>query len=408
MRRLLWPSLRPLWLAAACLSPFIAHAQSAAPLTLDQALELALSRSYAVSAAQRELEATEGALQQAGVRRNPELSTSVEDTRSATRTTTVTVGLPLELGGKRAARVTASELAREVARVELGQAKAQVRSATIAAYFAVLVAQERAKLAANSATLASTATQAVGKRVQAGKVSPVDATRAQVDEANVQLELAEAQAELAASRHALASLWADAQPSFSAVAGDIADVPERPPLSNLAADLDKTPALLLASTELSRRRALVDVERSKAVPDLMLSVGAKRSNELGLTQAVIGVSMPIPLFDRNQGAVAEASKRVQKAEDEVQAVRVRTLSELQAASMRLGVARTSVQLLQSSALPAAQQAYEAASQGFEAGKFSFLDVIDAQRSLLQARARYLSALSNAYQAATAIDRLLGR
>ena len=49
-----------------------------------------------------------------------------------------------------------------------------------------------------------------------------------------------------------------------------------------------------------------------------------------------------------------------------------------------------------------------ARQGFEAGKFAFLDVIDAQRSLLQARTRYLSALSNAYQAATAIDRLLGR
>lgn len=404
MRRL----LVPLGLAAVFLSPFVARAQSAAPLTLDQALELALSRSYVVSAAQRELEATEGALQQAGVRRNPELSTSVEDTRSATRTTTVAVGLPLELGGKRAARVAASEMARDVARIEWGQAQAQVRATTIAAYFSVLVAQERVKLATDSATLASTASQAVSKRVQAGKVSPVDATRVQVDEANAQLELAEAQAELTTARHALASLWAEAEPRFAAVAGEIAEVPQRPPLSSLEAELDQTPALLLASKEVSRRRALLDVERSKVVPDLMLSVGAKRSNELGLTQAVIGISMPLPLFDRNQGAVAEAGKRVQKAEDEVQAVRLRTLSELQAASLRLGLARTSVQLLQTSALPAAQQAYEAARKGFEAGKFGFLDVIDAQRSLLQARSRYLSALSNAYQAATAIDRLLGR
>ena len=50
----------------------------------------------------------------------------------------------------------------------------------------------------------------------------------------------------------------------------------------------------------------------------------------------------------------------------------------------------------------------AATKGFEAGKFGFLDVIDAQRSLLQARARYLTALSTSHQAATAIDRLLGR
>lgn len=405
MRRLFWP----LGLAAVLLSPFVAHAQSAAPLTLDQALELAISRSYAISAAQRELEASEGALEQAGTRRNPELSTGVEDSRSATRTTTVTVGLPLELGGKRAARITASELTREVARVELGQTRAQVRAATIAAYFALLVAQERAKLAADSATLAATASQVVAKRVLAGKVSPVDATRAQVDEANAQLELAEAQAQLTTNRHALASLWSDAEPIFpAAVTGEISDVPERPPLTSLVDQLDKTPALLLASAEVRRRRALVDVERSRAVPDLMVSVGAKRSNELGLTQAVVGVSMPIPLFDRNQGAVYEASKRAQKAQDEYQAARVRTLSELQGASMQLSVARTSVQLLQSSILPAAQQAYEAASKGFEAGKFGFLDVLDAQRSLLQARSRYLNALSNAYQAATAIDRLLGR
>lgn len=404
MRRLLWP----LGLAAACLSPFVVHAQAAATLTLEQALERAVSHSYAVAAAQREVEATDGVVQQSAARRNPELSASIEDTRSATRTTTATVGFPLELGNKRAARMAASELAREVAQVELSQTKAQVRAATIEAYFAVLVAQERARLATDSAALAASATQAVSKRVQAGKVSPVDATRAQVDEANAQLELAEAQAALTASRHALASMWSEPEPSFDSVAGAMSDIPERPPLSSLTAELDRAPALLVARTEVNRRRALVDVERSKSVPDLTVSIGAKRSNELGLTQAVVGISMPIPLFDRNQGAVREASQRAQKAEDEFQAARVRTLSELQTASTQLNLARTSVQLLQSAALPAAQQAYEAASKGFEAGKFGFLDVIDAQRSLLQARSRYLSAISNAHQAATAIDRLLGR
>ena len=59
-------------------------------------------------------------------------------------------------------------------------------------------------------------------------------------------------------------------------------------------------------------------------------------------------------------------------------------------------------------LPAAQQAYDAATRGFEAGKFSFLEVLDSQRTLFQARARYLDQLANAYQAAATIDRILGR
>src|SRR6478609_1626060 len=138
MRRLLWP----LGLAAALLSPFVVRAQQATTLTLEQALELAATRSFAVSAAQRELEALDGAIQQADARRNPELSATVEDTQAATRTTTATVDFPLELGGKRAARVTVARHSRDLAQVELDNARAQVRASVISAYFAVLVAQE--------------------------------------------------------------------------------------------------------------------------------------------------------------------------------------------------------------------------------------------------------------------------
>ena len=405
MRRHLWP----LGLAAALLSPFAVRAQQAADtLTLEQALDLATSRSFVVSAAQRELEAQDGAVLQAGALRNPELAATVEDTRSATRTTTTMLNIPLELGGKRVARVNAAQRSRDLAQVELANAKAQVRSSAIAAWFAVLAAQERSQLAAGSAELAASAAQAVSRRVAAGKVSPVDATRAKVDEANAQLEAAEAQAELTAARQALASLWGDAQPRFARVVGDIQAIPERAPLPELASRLDEAPTLLAARAETERRKALVDVERSKAAPDMTLSVGAKRDNELGRTQAVIGLSLPLPLFDRNQGAIHEAAKRADKAEDEFQAARLRVLAELQVAASQLSIARTSLQALRSTVLPAAQHAYDSASTGFEAGKFGFLDVIDAQRSLLQARARHLSALAQAHQAATAIDRLLGR
>ncbi|MFY9512613.1 MAG: TolC family protein [Rubrivivax sp.] len=388
-------------------SPYVVLAQTTT-LTLEQALELATTRSFAVSAAQREFEALDGTVQQAGVYRNPALSATVEDTRSATQITTATADFPLELGGKRAARVTAAQRSRDVAQVELGNTKAQVRASVVAAYFAVLVAQERTKLAANSAELAASGAQAVAKRVAAGKVSPVDATRAQVDQANAQLEATEAQAQLTTARYALASLFGDTEPKFESVTGDTNAVPAPAALPELVRQLEGAPALLAARTEVERRKALVDVERSKAVPDLTLSVGARRDNAQGRSLAIVGVSIPLPLFDRNQGAIYEASRRAVKAEDEYQAARIRVFSELQASSTQFTVAWTSLQALQSTVLPAALLAYESASRGFEAGKFGFLDVIDAQRSLLQARTRYLTTLSTAYQAATAIDRLLGR
>jgi len=404
MRRHLWP----LGLAAALLSPHVVRAEAADILTLDQALDLAALRSPVLSAAQRELQAQDGAVLQAGARRNPEFAASVEDTRSATRTTTATLGFPLELGGKRAARVAAAGHARSQAQAELSDAQAQLRASVIGAYFGVLVAQERARLAADSAELAASAAQAVARRVAAGRVSTVDATRASVDQANAQLEADEAQAASATARQALAALWGDTQPTFERVAGDVDAIPERAAWPELARGLDDAPALLAVRREVEHRRALVDVERSKGVPDLTVTVGAKRDNEIGRTQAVVGLALPLPLFDRNEGAVLEASRRADKAQDAYQAARMRAHAELQAASTQLAVARTTLHALRTTVLPGAQQAHDAARTGFEAGKFAFLDVIDAQRALLQARSRYLGALSAAHQAAAAIDRLLGR
>lgn len=402
----------PFGLAAILLSPSFSslHAQGLpdTALTLAQAQALAASRSFGLSAARRELEASDGALQQAGAFPNPEFSASVEDTRSATRTTTATLDIPIELGGKRAARIGAAAAQRELAQAELSQAQAQLRSDVVRAFFGVLIAQERAALTASSAELATRSADAVGKRVAAGKVSPVDESRARVDAANAQLEAAEALAEHTGARQALAALWGETELHVATLQGDIQSLPERAAAAELAAGLDNAPALRASRVEAERRRALAEVERSKRVPDLTVSLGAKRDNELGRTQAIVGLAIPLALFDRNQGATHEADRRAERARDEHQAARLRLATELQQSLSQLALARQSAQTLQTTVLPAAEQALAAATRGFEAGKFGFLDVIDAQRSLLQARGRHLAALSSAHQAATAIDRLVGR
>ncbi|MDI4635244.1 TolC family protein [Pelomonas sp. V22] len=398
--------LLPFGLAAALLSPVPLWAQTT--LTLERALDQALSRNPAIAAATKEVEATEGATRQARTWRNPELSTTVEDVRNNTRTTTVTVDVPIELGGKRTARITAAERAASLASAELDNVRAEVRARVIAAFFDVLVAQERAKLAGSSAGIAARATDAVGKRVIAGKASPVEETRAKVDQANAQLEWAEAKSELQTLRFSLATTLGDSAPAFDEVQGDANALPGRPMFAELVSLLESSPMLIIGSLEAERRKALVDIERSKAVPDLTLSMGGKRDASTGRNQAVLGFSIPLPFFDRNQGAILEASRRAEKAKDELQMTRLRLLGELQEASNRLTVTSASLKTLQDTVLPSAQEAYEAASKGFDAGKFGFLEVIDAQRSLLQARTRYLNTLAGAHQAAAAIDRITGR
>ncbi len=413
----------PLGLAALLLSPVFLQAQPAsiplatpaappssaepAELTLDQALALAAARHPSLRAAQLEIDAQDGSVQQAGARPNPELSAQLEDFRSSTRTTTATIGFPLELGGKRAARVTAAERGRDVARAELSNARAQLSSAVISAFFHVLVAQERVRLTASSVDLAVRGADVAARRVAAGRVSPVDETRARVEQANAELELAEARAELLGAKRVLAAQWGAPTFHFGQARGDLDTLPARAGLETLFERLQDSPLLAGSRLELERRRAGVAVENSKRYPDLTVTVGARRDNELGRTQAVVGLSVPLPFFDRNQGNLHEAGKRVEKAEEEYRVAQLRLSTELSQATTQLDIARASAQTLRTAVLPAAQRAFDAAVQGFEAGKFSLLDVLDAQRTLLQARVRHLAAVANAYQAATTIDRLLG-
>ena len=388
-------------------APQAAAAATAEPLSLAKAIELALEGNPEVAAAKRQWEATEGQVLQGRSRPNPELAYSLEDTRSKTRTQSWQLNLPVELGGKRAARTKAAEKTREQAQAQLAELQATVRANVAAAYFDVLTAQERLVLARDSAALAKSSTDTVSKRVAAGKVSPVEESKARVAEAGVRVELAQAASE---QRNALSRLFAllgriDAP--YTVLEGKAENLPSVPSLADLQPLISSAPGVVLARIEVDRRKALTDLEQSKRVPDVTVSVGMQRSNETQRNVLLFGVSVPLPVFDRNQGNLLEALKLEDKARDELQAATVRLHSEVAQARERLSTITAEVQSLQQEVLPGAKSAYDAATIGFENGKFNFLEVLDAQRTYFTAKSQYLKALGEAHRAAADIDRLLG-
>lgn len=412
--------LLPLGLAVLFINPVLAQtldpslsfrpvvaAPAGASLTLEEALSRATDVNPTLRAAAREVSAVDATILQAHARPNPELQGLVEDLRNATRITTVQINQPIELGGKRGARIAAAEKNRSAASLALDVQRAEIRADVVTAFADVLAAQEGLRLAQATADLAQRASGVAARRVLAGKVSPVEETRARVAEANVRLEAAVAVNELAASRKRLAGLWGAAIPDFAQVQGNLESLPPLPPLTDLNQQLETSPALLRARMEIERRIALTRVERSQRTPDVTISLGARRNNELELNQAIVGASLPLPLFNRNQGNILEAERRTDKARDELAAATVQASNSLAQAHSRLDVARQSVTTLREQILPGAQSAYDAATKGFELGKFNFLEVLDAQRTLFQARAQYQRALAESYRAAAEIERVLG-
>ena len=376
-------------------------------VTLRAAEDLALKSNADLAVALRELQATEGAVMQGAARPNPELAFLLEDTRRETRTTTVQMNQPIELGGKRVARIHAAERGRDIAAMALEVRRAEVRTAVTANFFAVLAAQERVRLAQDVSKLAKRATEVAAKRVASGKVAPLEETKARVAEANVRLNLSLAQSELRTARQQLASTWGNPSPRFERVDGRLELLPTLPSAESLNERLAQSPHLTLAKLEIQRRQSLANLERAKRTPDLTVSLGAMRSEEFGRNQILLGVSIPLPVWDSNRGNQLEALKRTDKARDELVATQIRLTSEVWQAYERLGAARNEVETLRREVLPGAQSAYDVATKGFELGKFNFLDVLDAQRTLFEAKSHHLRALADAHRAGAEIDRLLG-
>lgn len=377
-------------------------------LTLSAAIDFALTANPELSAAANELRAVEGAVIQAGTLPNPEISTLVEDTQNkATRTTTVQINQLIELGGKRAARIASAERGRDVASADLAAKRLDIRASVVGNFFDVLVAQERVLQTEDLLGLAQRATQAASRRVIAGKISPVEETKARVAEASARVEWNQAKRDLVVTRNRLAATWGSQTVRFGRVEGRTDSLPEILSTEEIERRLNNSPALARARHEADRFAALADLERSRRIPNITVSLGSKRAEELGRNQAIVGVSIPFPIFDRNQGNVLEALRRADKARDERSAEEVRLRMEVAQNQELLKALVVEAQALQDEILPGARSAYDAASKGFELGKFSFLEVLDAQRTFFQARAQYLKSLSEAHRTAAELERVLG-
>lgn len=376
-------------------------------LSLQQALDLALNANAEIAVAQREQEAIAGMQLQAATRPNPTLTARVEDTRSATRESFLEVSQPIELGNKRAMRIEAAETYFDAASAALARKKAEIQADVRAAFYGVLAAQEKLRLAETSLDIARRARDAASKRVQAGKLSPVEETRSQIAESGVRIELVQAQSALNIARKQLASLWGSALPGFNQAEGQVDMTETVPPLEQLYRQLDFAPAMQQAKLEVDTRQALLDVEKTKATPDIAVTLGTKHSDDLGGNRAVLGLSIPIMVFDRNQGNIQEALSRTDKARAELAALRIDLETSLTRAYEQLQAAQQTATSYREEILPGARSAFEAISKGFEYGKFNFHEVLDAQRALVQAQVQHLDALLLAHQAIADIKRILG-
>lgn len=171
--------------------------------------------------------------------------------------------------------------------------------------------------------------------------------------------------------------------------------------------ISRSAELQLAQARINQADSALGLERRKRIPDVTVSLGSQYSAEERERVNVVGVSLPLPLFDRNQGNVLAASRRAEQSRDLRNAAELTLRSQASAALDQWSSAAVEVEGFEKEVLPAARQAVQAATRGFELGKFGYLEVLDAQRTLISARGQYLEALARATDGRVALERLVG-
>jgi cobalt-zinc-cadmium efflux system outer membrane protein len=382
-----WP-LRAALASAACGALYGVAAAQTAPSLETLLKDVAVPR---LAVGEAETRAAEGRAAQASARPNPTLDLQVEniggdgpyrDFQSAE--TTLSVGQTLELGGKRGARIATAraELDTARSRASLGRV-AYARDLTVA-YATAEATGEHLVVAREGNDLAQADARAARLLVDNGKEAELRALQANAAASAAQAEASRAEAEAGAALARLAALIGGER-TFTAVTPGPLDRAWRG-----AASTGWAPTVAVAAAEQRVATRKLDLERRRATPDLSVSFGVRRLNGDDATAAVAGFSLPLPLFDRNRGAVksaqadADAARaRLLMAQADAVADRRSAEGDATAAERSAGAAREGE--------AAAREAYRLARLGYEAGKLPLIELLSARRDLVAARQRHIEA-----------------
>lgn len=386
----------------------------AQPLTLAEAMNRAEAASPVVSTRQAQLSAVEGLRREASrlLYNNPELTAERGRRRADglggnANEWSVGIAQPIEIGGQQARRREVAAASLEALRAEVDDARRQARADAATRFQEIVAAQRRVELERRSTELFDSVSQAVARRRAAGEDTRLDANVAVVEAERSRNAQAVANEQLLDARSELATL-------LRLPGGQLPEVtPE--PLEGVAAAVSgySLEQMLQSAQMLPRLRALtarqevarsrLDVERANRYPDVTigLSTGREGFRDGRERLTTLSVSVPLPIWKRNDAAIGQALTDLAQAEVERTTAVRDSQANVRRLWLRLQSQRDRVQRLQRSLLPASVDNQQLALRSRQAGQIGLLDQVVVNRQALDAERELNDALAEL--AATRIE-----
>lgn len=381
-------------------------------LTLSDAIASALQRNPSLRNTEFEIRAADARITQANLRPNPELGVTLENfggsgaVRGSTALeSTLTLSQVIELGGKRSHRVAVARYGRDAAALEREAIQLDVLAEVTRRFIDVAEQQAQLMLTRRGTELTDKTVSAISARVEAARAPLAERSRATIALGRARLEQQQAEQVLLTAHRRLSALWGSTDPRFGDAKTDLFDLPPVASFDDLMARLKTNPDFLRFASEARLRDAEWQLAMAQAKSDVTVGGGFRRFEETGDTGFVVNVSMPLPFANRNQGAISEAAIRRDQVEVEEQTAFLTTQASLFEFYQQLQLARAEVTGLRSELIPQAEAALKQTRDGYERGRFSYLELADAQRELLELQRTSIAAAATYHRVLAEIERL---
>ena len=387
-------------------------AESSGVLTLAQAIEAAISRNPELQASSYELKAANARIMQARLRPNPEASLEIDGIAGRgiaaspdERQATLSLSQVLELGDKRGRRVTVAGFERDLAGIEQQARQLDVLAEVTRRFIDVVAAQERVSLARETSSLTERTARAITARVEAARTPEAELSRARITVTRAHADERQAESVLRGAKRTLVAMWGATIPGFQSARADLLTLEPLDSFEALQDRMARNPELTRFASESRLRDAEMRLAQSQTRPNLTVGVGIRRFQATGDIGFTAGFTMPLPLFDRNQGAIAAAQVRSQQTRAQEQATRIRLQAQLFALYQQLLSSRDLLTTLQSEALPQARAALDQTQVGYDRGRFSYLELGAAQQDLVSLRTSVIETAADYHRLIAEIERL---
>lgn len=311
------------------------------------------------------------------------------------------------VSGRLGAATRVAEKEREVATLDYVWRRREILTDAKRAFVSLLGARRTLALARETRAIAADLQRVATERYNVAAIPQMEVLKTDVNLAGADTNVKVAEKNATVALKALHALLGNVDLPTEKFSGDLAANFSPPTLEALRADVANSHPLL-EGVRRARESAELQLEQARAerFPDTELEVTVGRDGENdSLAQA--GIAVPLPLFNRNQGKVAAAEVKIRQAELKLRATENDLVRRLGEAYRELMTAQARVSAYGAEILPKAQTTLELTTEGYRQGKFGYLDVLDAQRTLAEAKLSYATALSELNLAAAELEKLAG-